>query len=120
MTPQELGRRGEEAAAACLHGRGYDILTRNWHSGPYELDIVAAKRGVLHFVEVKTRRKGSLTPPEAALTPSKIRSLQRAARHYLALTAWDGEVQFDLAAVTIDASGHAEVEIIDDAMECHW
>ncbi len=120
MTTEEMGRRGEDAAAAYLRHNGYELYSRNWHSGPYELDIVAVKRGVLHFVEVKTRRQGSLTTPESALTQAKIRSLYRAAKHYLAITAWDGEVQFDLAAVSMDASGRTDIDFIENAMECHW
>ncbi len=120
MTTEETGRRGEEAAALFLRENGYELQARNWRSGPYELDIVAVKDGVLHIVEVKSRRALSLTPPEAAYTAKKFRSLKRAADHYLSLTAWRGEVQFDLAAVTIDPAGCAEVEFIEDAMECHW
>ena len=64
----ETGQAGERAATEYLRRAGYDICARNWRQGRDELDIVALKEGVLHFVEVKTRRAGSLTPPEAAAT----------------------------------------------------
>ena len=97
-TTAETGRMGERAAAEFLRRAGYEICALNWRSGRYELDIVACREGVLHFVEVKTRRSGSLTPPEAAATQRKFRALSRAAACYLRTVGWEGEVQFDLAA----------------------
>ena len=81
-TTAETGRAGERAAAEYLRRAGYEICALNWRSGRYELDIVARKAGIVHFVEVKTRRAGSLTPPEAAVTPQKFRVTwpQRAGR----------------------------------------
>lgn len=120
MTAAETGRRGERAAAEYLRREGYELLALNWRFGRYELDIIARRYGVLHFVEVKTRRTGSLTPPEAAATPQKFRALQRAAARYLELVSWPGDVQFDLACVEIGAQGIARVELIERAMEFHW
>ena len=67
---------------------------------------MACREGVLHFVEVKTRRSGSLTPPEAAVTQRKFRALSRAAACYLRTVGWEGEVQFDLAAAEAAADKH--------------
>ena len=88
-TTAETGQAGERAATEHLRREGYDIRALNWRQGRYELDIVALKEGVLHFVEVKTRRAGSLTPPEAAATQRKFRALSRAAECYLRTTGWD-------------------------------
>lgn len=52
---------GEEAAARWLLDHGFTLLHRNWRQGHYELDIVAARKGTLHFIEVKTRRRDGLT-----------------------------------------------------------
>jgi len=120
MTTAETGRAGERAAAAYLRERGYEILALNWRQGRYELDIVARKDRMLHFVEVKTRRAGSLTPPEAAITPRKFRFLHRAAVGYMALAGGGLEAQFDLAAVTVRSDGRMEVELVEHAMEYNW
>lgn len=120
MTTAETGRAGERAAAEHLRRAGYEICALNWRQGRYELDIVAQKDGTLHIVEVKTRRRGSLTPPEAAITPRKFGALRRAANCYLAATGCDMEVQFDLAAVELAPDGTASVELVERAMECHW
>ena len=47
-------------------------------------------------------------------------ALRRAASVYLATTGWQGEVQFDLAAVTVATDGATDVRLIENAMECHW
>ncbi len=120
MTTAETGSSGERAATDFLRAAGYMICARNWRIGHYELDIVAERLGVLHFVEVKTRRKNSLTPPEAAITPHKFRSLSRAAECYLRTTGWTGEVQFDLVAVEVASDNRCEVRLIENAMEYNW
>ncbi|HBV49258.1 MAG: YraN family protein [Alistipes sp.] len=120
MTTSETGRAGEQAAADHLRRAGYEIRALNWRHGRYELDIVAQKELTLHIVEVKTRRQGSLTPPEAAITPQKFRALRRAASCYITATNCDMEVQFDLAAVELAPDGTARVELVERAMECHW
>ena len=54
------GRRGEEAAAERLESENWLVLARNYRAGPGEIDIVAAKDGILCFVEVKSwERLGS-------------------------------------------------------------
>ena len=82
-TTQHTGRLGEETAARWLLDHGFTLLHRNWRQGHYELDIVAARKGTLHFIEVKTRRRDGLTPPEQALDSHKRRALVRAANAYL-------------------------------------
>ena len=115
-TTAETGRAGERAAVEYLRGAGYEICALNC----YELDIVARKAGIVHFVEVKTRRVGSLTPPEAAVTPQKFRALTRAAVRYLAATGGQEEAQFDLAAVDVMPDGRMEVRLVERAMEYNW
>ena len=114
------GNRGEDRAQEYLFARGYEILHRNWRNGRYELDLVAVRDGVLHIIEVKTRRKDSLTSPEEALTRKKFKALCRAAEYYIALYHIDLEVQFDLLAIEYDESGACEIRHIPDAMSPVW
>ena len=120
MTNAETGHTGEQAAVEYLREAGYSIQAWNWRQGREELDIVALRGEVLHFVEVKTRQAGALTPPEAAATRRKFRALTRAAACYLRVTGWRGEVQFDVAAVVIHPGGAVQVELIENALEYNW
>ena len=119
-TTQHTGRLGEETAARWLLDHGFTLLHRNWRQGHYELDIVAARKGTLHFIEVKTRRAGGLTTPEEAITPRKFASLRRAAEAYMTQHRVRLEPQFDLAAVDLFPDGSMNVRFTERAMECNW
>jgi len=83
-----------------------------------ELDIVAEKDGDIVFVEVKTRKAGSLATPEDALTLSKQRALVRAASLYLSSRGlWARNCRFDLCAVQPDGNGELAVVHIENAFD---
>ena len=84
------------------------------------MDIVARRWDELLFIEVKTRRAGGLTTPEAAITPRKFASLRRAAEAYMAQHRVRLEPQFDLAAVDLFPDGSLNVRFTERAMECNW
>ena len=117
---QECGNAGEQAAADWLRNNGYMIVERNWRAGRYEIDIIASRWGILHIVEVKTRRADSLTAPEDAITERKFRSLRRAASAYMAQHRSQEEVQFDLIAIDAYPDGSMQVRFIENAMQCNW
>jgi len=50
---QKVGSLGEELVVKFLIKRGYTILDRNYRRPWGELDVVAEKKGRIHFVEVK-------------------------------------------------------------------
>jgi len=57
----KIGRIGEEKAKNFLKEIGFVILEANYHSRFGEIDIIAQKDDVLHFVEVKYSQ-GSFEP----------------------------------------------------------
>ena len=120
ITKAETGRRGEDIAVGYLRQNGYLICATNWRQGRYEIDIVAQKMGVVHFVEVKTRNALSLATPEQAVTKTKISALHRAASAYLAKNRVMGDVQFDLLAVDIFPDGTFDVRFIENIAEFGW
>ncbi|MFS0867295.1 YraN family protein [Microbacterium sp. 179-B 1A2 NHS] len=67
----DLGRAGEQRAAQHLAAAGYELLDRNWRCAQGELDIVAASRGDLVVVEVKTRRTEWFGHPFEAVSARK-------------------------------------------------
>jgi putative endonuclease len=80
----ELGRRGEEAAARYLTAAGYRILDRNWRCSEGELDIVARDGGELVICEVKTRTTETYGTPFEAVGRAKLTRLRRLAHAWLA------------------------------------
>jgi putative endonuclease len=75
----ELGRRGEHAAATFLTERGWTILSRNWRCPAGELDIVAVDGAELVVVEVKTRTSELFGHPFEAVDARKRARLWRLA-----------------------------------------
>ncbi len=108
---RELGRAGEDAAAAFLEGRGLRVLTRNYHTPYGELDIVAADGPCFVFAEVKSGRPGAAVDPRTQFTPRKVKRVFDAALHYLQkeIAEPEPDFRFDFLVVTPGAEGlHVE------------
>lgn len=82
FTKITAGKIGENFALDLLKRHGYKILTRNFRSRFGEIDIIAEDRGVLVFIEVKTRWSKKFGNPEEAVTHRKIRHLIRTAEYF--------------------------------------
>ena len=80
---KNIGDTGEDLAVMVLENNGYRILERNFGTKVGELDIIAMKGGVIHFVEVKTRNGSTCGYPSEAVTPAKQRHIRKAAEYYL-------------------------------------
>jgi putative endonuclease len=108
---KDLGRLGEDLAAAYLARQGYDIITRNWRTRSGELDIVACEGEWLVFVEVRARRIGrgaaapTLGSPEESVTPRKQLQLVTMADAYLFELPWAGPWRIDVIALELRADG---------------
>ena len=110
-----LGHKGEDMAAEYLEQEGYCILSRNWvNNGRKELDIVATKDDVIIFVEVKTRRLGSVTSPIRAVDVRKQHRICLAADSYLKIFRVDLPCRFDVISIIYNDEA-SKVEHIEDA-----
>jgi putative endonuclease len=96
-----LGRWGEDLAAQHLQASGYEVLARNWRCRQGELDIVARARGLLVFVEVKTRTGTAFGEPAAAVDRTKARRIRGLAATWLRDCRPNGwnDVRFDVISV---------------------
>lgn len=113
----ELGRWGEDLAAAFLEEKGYAIVERDWKSGHHDLDIVAKDGSTLVIVEVKTRRNRLYGNPEEAIDYRKRRSLLSAINHYTKLHRIYSSVRFDIISIVGNIGEKSEIDhIIDVAL----
>ena len=99
----EAFRRGlsaESRAALLLIAKAYRILARRWKTPFGEIDIVARRRGVLVFVEVKAR--ASIAEALEAVTERTKERVMGAAELWLARHPQDaaGDIRFDVIVVT--------------------
>ena len=108
------GSFGEGLAANYFTQNGYILLHQNWRHSHWEVDIIAHKSGVLHFIEVKTRRTKQFGHPEEAVTKKKIRYLINASEEYLYQFPQWKRIQFDILSITILKNEPAEYFLIED------
>ncbi len=66
------GKTAEQLVADYFSAKWYSILHRNYRHSHYEIDIVAAKDDVLHFIEVKTLSSSAQVYPKVPLTHKKV------------------------------------------------
>lgn len=83
MNRRHDGSAGEEIVVNFLQGKGFNIKARNYLCKTGEIDIVAEKSGIIIFVEVKARRNMHYGRPSEAVTPSKLRRIERTAEWYM-------------------------------------
>ena len=108
-TTQEIGRIGEKTAARYLKKKGFRILSKNKHLGKNELDLVAADKTNVLFVEVKTRTyehadTDAATRPADAVDLGKRQRTVKAAFDYLHEHPTNKAPRLDVIEVCLDRS----------------
>jgi len=120
MDSKSLGKLGEDLAVKYLEGKGYEILERNFQMKvsnflKSEIDIIAKKENIVHFVEVKTLRQGlplrsarsvqgEPFNPEEKVDFEKKKKIIRAAETWLSKNKipLDSQWQIDIIAIVIE------------------
>lgn len=111
------GRAGEELAVAFLTEKGLRVRDRNFRCPGGEIDLICEDRGVLVFVEVKTRSGAERGEPGQAVDRAKKARLIRAASMYLSRNrAWSRPCRFDLVSVLF-LDGETVVEHWEDIID---
>lgn len=111
-----IGYLGEAAATAYLISNNFTILERNFKTKMSEIDIIAAKNSVVHFIEVKANKhsvSASEFKPEYRVNPNKVRKILLSAYSYWNrkyANRYNNGWQVDIIGVTIDTtSGKAKI-----------
>ncbi len=125
QTPkQKTGEIGEDVAVKHLMKLSYKILDRNYRKKWGEIDIVAKKKGVIHFIEVKTisvscETKKEDHQPEENIHLWKKQRLARIIKTYLLdkKVSDETEWQIDVAAVFLDFNTRqAKIRITENVL----
>ncbi|MDR2046993.1 MAG: YraN family protein [Clostridiales bacterium] len=94
------GVGGEVLAAEYLKSIGYKILDTNFSGCGGEIDIIARDGDYIVFVEVKARQSLKFGRPIESVTPSKTKSIARAAELYAASKSLFGkDMRFDVIEI---------------------
>lgn len=110
----ETGRLGEDLAAEWLSAQGFELLHRNWKYSYFELDVVASKNEVLHFIEVKTRTSASFGHPEEGVTAKKLERLMNAGEEFLHQHPQWQRIQYDVLSIRLHKYKAPEFFFLED------
>ena len=102
MARVSRGAAGEVMAARYLRKKGYTLIAANYRTRFGEIDIIAADKKYIAFVEVKLRSGAAIYTPEEAVTPLKQQKIVKAAMQYLQLHPSDLQPRFDVIAIVAD------------------
>lgn len=111
----ELGKRGEEIAKEYLENKGYQILKMNWRHKRAEIDLIARHEKTLVFVEVKTRSSVDFGQPEEFVDWRKEKHLEFASLYFIEQSGHEGEIRYDIVAITFETKSSYLVNHIEDA-----
>lgn len=95
---RKKGNLAEDRACNFLEENGFMIIERNFYSRFGEVDVIASKDEVLHFIEVKSGL--DYESAIANITPSKLSKFIRTVNVYLKKNALDVEYMIDAIVVT--------------------
>ena len=110
----ELGKKGEDLAAAFLKDGGYKIVARNFRHQKAEVDIIARKNSTLAIIEVKTRSTPDFGNPQDFVKGKQIQNLVKAVDFFVTEHNLDLEVRFDIIAIIKNKSG-TKIEHLENA-----
>jgi putative endonuclease len=79
---ERRGRGAERLAALLLRLKGYRILAQGFRLPVGEIDLIAARRGIVAFVEVK--RRGDVVSAIEAISTRQRRRIAHAAEAFMA------------------------------------
>lgn len=101
MSSYQVGLFSEFVARCFLRLHGFRILYKRYVTGKNtnraEIDIIARKRNLIIFVEVKARHSFDLACN--AVTPAQSIRLRRSAETFLSQHYWTGDARFDIIAI---------------------
>ncbi len=121
---QTIGKKGEDLAAIFLQKQNYEILERNYWKKWGEIDLVADRNGVIHFIEVKTVSRETVPEegddsyaPEDNIHPWKRQRLARTIETYLLerRIGEDRDWQVDSISIYINQAGEVlKIDQLED------
>jgi len=117
---KKTGDLGEDIACKFLKRSGYKIMARNYAKKFGEIDIVAQKKSVIYFLEVKTSTLNPEFPmksrPEERVDSRKLHQIGKAVEFYLHEKKLRESIwRFAVIAIIFDPmKKEARIKLIED------
>ena len=99
MSTRLLGSFGEALCAEKLRKKGYRILGMNYRTRLGEIDVIAADRRFVVFVEVKLRQDDSFAKAREFVTRAKQARIIAVAQEWLQQNPTNLQPRFDVAEI---------------------
>jgi len=98
----------EVVAIKYLQSKNYEIKTTNFKFGRFwEVDIIAEKKGITVFFEVKYRVWEKFWSPEESITKGKLRKFRKTIEYYCVKNNIDfWKIRFDVIAIIKKSISH--------------
>jgi len=106
MNTRQKGDISEEKAVEFLENLSFEIIDRNFYTRFGEIDIIAKKDNILHFIEVKS---GKNFQSIYNVTPKKLQRIIKTLNLYLQKNRLNNSYQIDV--ITID---NDKIEFIEN------
>lgn len=110
-----FGQRGEALACIFLEELEVEIRATNYRWSRAEVDIIAKHKDTLHFIEVKTRSWQDFDDALGAVSMRQQSRVMKAASRYMENDNYQGDFQFDVIVVLIDAGDNIKIKWVKDA-----
>ena len=116
MTNKITGKYGEEIAKNFLTKKGYKILETNFRFSKFaEIDIIAQKDKIIHFIEVKTRTQDKFGTPLEAITEKKLKQIYKCANYYLSIQKIHySKIQIDAIGIILNKKLENQIDFIEN------
>ena len=112
-----LGKWGEACAAEYLRKKKYKLIGANYYTRFGEIDLIAEKKGIIAFIEVKLRKNSNFAAAREFVSVSKQNKIRASAELWLAANATKLQPRFDVIEIYAPdgANGKVIVEHIENA-----
>ena len=110
------GNLGEDFAENYFKKKGFSIV-RNYHSRYGEIDIIAENEEYVLFVEVKTRKAGTMLSPVESVNFRKQQKIILTAQDYMMKSESEKQPRFDIFEVWHNEGRIYKFNCIENAFE---
>ncbi len=105
---KSIGNINEDRAVKYIEDLGFRVVERNYFARKFgEIDIIAIKNGIWHFIEVKSAEADF--DPIYNLTPTKLRRIINSTNYYI--MSKDLDISFSIDVIVIRGD---KIEILEN------
>ncbi|HEX9601003.1 MAG TPA: YraN family protein [Mariniflexile sp.] len=80
---RSTGAKGEMYACRLLESQGYRVISKNYKTVFAEIDLITLRKGIVYFVEVKTRKSTRFGLPQEVVGKRKLFKIKMAGEQFI-------------------------------------